>query len=200
AAALERMREARSLDPRNGVVRTVLVNTLLEQARDLLSKDWEKAEPLLRETLEVEPGHAAAQSLMNQVGDRKREEFVSWCAAQARRLQADGDVNGALAVVDQGLSTYPRERVLEQLRSTLIRARGTDPAVVLAEEALKAAAADGAPPLSTPEFAATAMLPATRDLPGAAASVTPAVAPPLTNSAPPPIGVPPAAPPPPGPP
>jgi len=189
-AALERMREARSLDPRSGVVRTVLVNTLLEQARGLLSKDWEKAEPLLRETLEVEPGHAAAQSLMNQVGDRKREEFISWCAAQARRLQADGDVNGALAVVDQGLSTYPRERVLEQLRSTLIRARGTDPAVVLPEEGQKAAAAgDGAPPLSTPEFAATAMLPSTRDFPGAVASAAPATAPPTAD----PGGVPPAA-------
>lgn len=210
--ALARMREAWSLDPRNGIVRTVLVNTLLEKARQLLSRDWEQAEPLLREALEVEPGHAAAQSLMNQVGDRKREEFVSWCAAQARRLQADGDVNGAVAVVDQGLSTYPRERVLEQLRSTLLRAGGqgtrTGDDLQRAMAGTAAPAGENAPPMTaTPEFAATQMIPATRDFGGPA---SPAAATPVPPPVWPPSGAPPnshpgsaggpAAPPPPAPP
>src|SRR5581483_11356542 len=193
AAALERMREARSLDPRNGVVRTVLVNTLLEQARDLLSKDWEKAEPLLREALEVEPGHAAAQSLITQVGDRKREEFVSWCATQARRLQADGDVNGALAVVEQGLSTYPKERVLQQLRSTLERAKNADTGSIALDEAFKTQQAmtppldkAGASPVG--DFESTKLIPPTRDVAASLLATPPPGSPPAKPQAPPAAG------------
>jgi hypothetical protein len=129
----------------------------------------------------VEPGHAAAQSLMNQLGDRKREEFVSWCAAQARRLQADGDVNGALAVVDQGLTTYPRERVLEQLRSTLVRAGGQPTRIgddPQKPPTLGGGAADSAGAIPGLQFAATQMIPATQDFgkppaPGAPARPAP---------------------------
>ena len=83
-------------------------------------------------------------------------------------------MNGALAVVEQGLATYARERVLEQLRSTLLRARGlTDTGTPALEEGQKAAATaagDGASVVSPPEFAATHLIPPTRDFPGAAAS------------------------------
>ena len=109
--SLTLLREARQLDPRNSVIRTVLVNSLLSvavQKKD--AKDWERAEPLIRELLEIQPNHPPAVSLLSQVGDQRQEEFVSWCLAQARRMQRQDDYDGALALVQQGLEADPRSR------------------------------------------------------------------------------------------
>jgi serine/threonine-protein kinase len=117
------LRRAYEIDSRNAVVRAVLINTLLEQAGELMNRDWKSAEPLLREVLEIEPNHAGAQSLLNQMGDRRREEYVTSCVTRARRLQIDGDLEGALTLVRSGLENYPQERLLQQLQATLLRSQ-----------------------------------------------------------------------------
>jgi serine/threonine protein kinase/predicted Zn-dependent protease len=121
--ALAALREASSLDSRNTVIRTVLVNSLLDQARRLVDSDWDSADAFVQEVLQLEPNHPPAQSLAARISDRKREDFVAWCLAQARRMQTDGDIDGALAVVAQGLDTYPNEPRLQQLQATLLRAQ-----------------------------------------------------------------------------
>jgi serine/threonine-protein kinase len=120
--ALAALREAYNLDSRNTVIRTVLVNSLLEQARRLVDSDWEAADAIVQEVLHLEPNHAPAQSLASRIADRKREDFIAWCLAQARRMQTDGDIDGATAVVAQGLGAYPNESRLQQLQATLLRA------------------------------------------------------------------------------
>ncbi len=127
---LVKLREANGLDPRNVVIRTVLMNTLLDRASQLMFFDSTAAAEAVREVLVLEPAHARAISLLSQVEDRAREDFVSWCLAQARRLQADGDLAGALAIAAQGLASFPQEPRLLQLQSTLQRAQrptGTQP-------------------------------------------------------------------------
>jgi serine/threonine-protein kinase len=119
--ALGALREAYGLDPRNTVIRTVLVNSLLEQARRVVDSDWEAADTIVQEVLHLEPNHAPAQSLASRIADRKREDFIAWCLAQARRMQTDGDLDGAAAVVAQGLGAYPNEPRLQQLQATLQR-------------------------------------------------------------------------------
>ncbi len=121
-AALTALREAHNLDPRNVVIRTVLMNSLLEQARQVVDSDWEAAGGLVKEVLHLEPHHAPAQSMASRIADRQREDFVSWCLAQARRMQTDGDIEGAAAVVTHGLGAHPRESRLLQLQATLQRA------------------------------------------------------------------------------
>jgi serine/threonine-protein kinase len=120
--ALAALREAYNLDSRNTVIRTVLVNSLLEQARSVVDSDWEAADAIVQEVLHLEPAHAPAQSLASRIADRKREDFIAWCLAQARRMQTDGDIDGATAVVAQGLGAYPNEPRLQQLQATLQRA------------------------------------------------------------------------------
>jgi len=112
--ALPILREATSLDARSAVLRKVLMNTLIEEAQRTMEKSPEAAEPLVAEILALEPANPAAQALDAQIADRKRDEFLSWCLSQARRLQGDGDFDGALAVVAQG-----RETRLQQLQATL---------------------------------------------------------------------------------
>lgn len=123
-ASLNPLRQAAELDPCNTVIRTVLVNSLVEDARRLMRKpDWDGAEAGLNQVLVVDPNHAEARSLASEIADRKHEEFVSSCVTQARRLQAEGDVDGALDVVAHALQTYPNDPRFEQLHATLRRAQ-----------------------------------------------------------------------------
>ena len=123
--SLVQLRNAFELDPRNSVIRTVLVNSLLERAHGLVAKaEWEGAEATLGELLSIEPHHPAAESLAAQLGDHDQEEFTIWCLAQARRWQAEGEIQSARALVAQGLEVYPKEPRLLQIRSTLERAQG----------------------------------------------------------------------------
>ena len=122
--SLDPLRQAAKLDPSNTVIRTVLVNSLLDDARRLMQKpDWEAAEARLKELLVLDSSHAGAKSLASQIGDRKHEEFASLCITQARRLQAEGDLARAIAVVAQGLKAYPNDARFEQLQATLQRAQ-----------------------------------------------------------------------------
>ncbi|MEI9972075.1 MAG: PEGA domain-containing protein [Ignavibacteriota bacterium] len=70
-AARESLREAFQLDPRNAVIRTVLVNSLLEEARTKADSDPGKAESLIQEVLRMEPGHSQATILAQGIAGRK---------------------------------------------------------------------------------------------------------------------------------
>jgi serine/threonine protein kinase len=116
---LDLLRKAHQQDEFNPTIERVLLNTLVERARVLLDNDWRSAETLVQQALDLDPGHALAKSLRTLAQDRKREEFVEKCVAQARRLQGSGDLQGALTQVQQGLSTFENEPRLTQLHSTL---------------------------------------------------------------------------------
>ncbi|HZP01338.1 MAG TPA: protein kinase, partial [Terriglobia bacterium] len=84
---LDLLRKAHQQDEFNPTIERVLLNTLVERARVLLDSDWRSAETLVQQALDLDPGHALAKSLRTLAQDRKREEFVEKCVAQARRLQ-----------------------------------------------------------------------------------------------------------------
>ena len=123
-ASLPLLRQASELDPRNLVIRTVLVNSLLENSRRLIQiPDWEAVESVLKELLALDPSHPGTESLASEIAGQKREGFVSLCITQSRRFQAEGDIERALAVVRQGLQAYPNEPRFGQLQATLQRAQ-----------------------------------------------------------------------------
>lgn len=121
-STVDLLRQARELDPKSTVIRTVLVNTLLQQARQSLESNPDGADAAVQEILQVDPDHVPARSLASQIADRKREDFITWCLAQARRLQTNGDLEGALAAAAQGLASCPDDKRLQQLKATLERA------------------------------------------------------------------------------
>lgn len=116
---LEALRKAASLDNRNAVIRAALLNALVEQARSVLGQDWRAAEPLIEQALNIDGGHPLAKSLQGLVLDYKRQEILNDCVSQAREMQANGDLRGALAKVEEVLATCPNEVRLIQLRTTL---------------------------------------------------------------------------------
>jgi serine/threonine-protein kinase len=69
--SIELLREAHRIDSRSTIVRTVLVNSLLDRGRRVVDSDWHAAEELLREVLQLEPNCVPAESLANRIADRK---------------------------------------------------------------------------------------------------------------------------------
>jgi len=64
------LRQANQLDPRNIVIRTVLVNWLLDRGRRVVDTDCNAAADLLREALQLEPGCPAAEGLASRIAER----------------------------------------------------------------------------------------------------------------------------------
>jgi serine/threonine protein kinase len=121
---LDLLRDARRLDERNPVIRATLRDVLVERARVVLENDWQASEALTAQALDLDPNHPRARSLRAQALDRKREEFVSLCVSQARRLQAAGDLEAALRESERGLSVYPLEPRLTLLVEKLNKELG----------------------------------------------------------------------------
>jgi serine/threonine protein kinase len=118
-AALEPLRKAARLDPRNPTARATLLGTLVQQARGLLPDDWRAAESLVKEALELDASDPVARSLASQIDDHQRQETVGQVLIDARNLQAAQDLPAAVQRVEQGLATYPNEVRLSQLHNTL---------------------------------------------------------------------------------
>jgi len=68
--SLAALREAYNLDSRNSVIRTILVNALVEEARRVVEQDWHAAEALVREVLRLDPNNAPARSLVGRISER----------------------------------------------------------------------------------------------------------------------------------
>jgi tetratricopeptide (TPR) repeat protein len=116
---LETLRKAYRQDERSSAVQRALLDALVERARTVLETDWRAAEPLIQEALDLDPGHSLAKSLRTLAQDRKKEEFIQLCVAQARRAQARGDIGAALSQVQEGMSSYATDPRLSQLYTTL---------------------------------------------------------------------------------
>lgn len=122
AEAVEVLGKAHALDQNNKVIRTFLLETVLDQARAVIDTDWRLAEALSQQALDMDPGHALAKGMRGMALDRKREEEVGQWVAEARRMQAAGNLQGALEEIEQAMGTYPREPRLVQLHATLSKA------------------------------------------------------------------------------
>jgi tetratricopeptide (TPR) repeat protein len=116
---LEALRGAHRQDERNSALRRALLDALVERARTVVETDWRAAEPLLQEAIDLDPGHSLAKSLRTLAQDRKKEEFIQLCVAQARRAQARGDIGAALTQVQEGMTSYATDPRLSQLYTTL---------------------------------------------------------------------------------
>jgi serine/threonine protein kinase len=115
------LRDAYELDEHNALTRAVLSNALVEQARLIAQSNWQEADRLAQQAVDLNPGHPLAKTVRTLISDQKREQAVSDCVSQARKLQAAGDVAGALAKIEEVLTSYAREPRLIQIRDTLQR-------------------------------------------------------------------------------
>lgn len=115
------LRQAYDLDENDTIARAVLANALVEHAQSLVESDWRESEKLSKEAFDLNPSHPMAKTLRTLILDQKRETFVGECVATARKMQTSGDLDSALSRVEEGLSSYPREMRLVQIRDAVQR-------------------------------------------------------------------------------
>lgn len=113
------LRQAYELDENNTLTRAVLSNALIEQAKRVVDSNWQEAERLAQQSLDLNPSHPMGKTVRSLILDQKREQVVNDCLSQARKLQASADLPGALARIEEGLSAYPREPRLLQIQDTV---------------------------------------------------------------------------------
>jgi serine/threonine-protein kinase len=114
------LESALALDDRPSV-RSTLRDVLVSRAQGALAEDWRTVETFADRALELDPNHSLARSLRTQALDMRREELVSQGASRARRLQAEGQIDAAMAEVDRILQAYPGEPRLRTVRESLVR-------------------------------------------------------------------------------
>src|SRR5580692_9542063 len=115
------LKEAYELDEHNALTRAVFSNALVEQARLIAESNWQEADQLARQAFELNPSHPLSRTVRTLILDQKREQTVTECVSQARKLQAGGDLAGALSRIEEALVAYPREVRLIQIQETLQR-------------------------------------------------------------------------------
>lgn len=120
---IEILRQAYKMDERNPALRTLLSDTLAEQARGAMESDPRKAEDLLKQALELDPDHTQARSLQVVIGDWKQNEYLAQSRARVRELQASGDIKKALEITREVLAKVPNEPQFSQLYTNLDKTR-----------------------------------------------------------------------------
>ncbi len=121
ADAIQLLREAYELDRHNSLARAILANALVEHAHSMVDTDWREAEKLAKQALEVNPSHPTAKTIRGLVLDRKKTSSVDDWVAQARKLQASGDLFAALAWVEEGMAFHPDDPKLTQIQDAIQR-------------------------------------------------------------------------------
>jgi len=121
ADGIKLLKEAYELDEHNSLTRAVFSNALVEQARLVAESNWQEADRLAQQAFDLNPSHPLSKTVRTLILDQKREQIVSECLSQARKLQAGGDLAGALARIEEALAAYPRELRLTQIQETVQR-------------------------------------------------------------------------------
>jgi serine/threonine protein kinase len=121
ADGIKLLQAAYELDEHNSLTRAVFSNALVEQARVVAESNWHEADRMAQQAFDLNPSHPLSKTVRTLILDQKREQIVSSCLSQARKLQASGDLTGALSRIEEALAAYPREVRLTQIQETVQR-------------------------------------------------------------------------------
>ncbi len=122
AEGIKLLRQAYQLDEHDALSRAVLSNALLEQARAIAESDWQEADRMAQEVVELTPGHPLAKTVRALISDQKREQSASRSLSPVRPKPAKGDSG------ESTLSVFPAPTVdLSVPRSALpVIEKGSD--------------------------------------------------------------------------
>ena len=121
------LRQAIQIDPSNSEVRSALTSALEARAVQLAGQNSPGASAALDELLRTDPNNEAGLKLRANLAASERDQFVEWCTGQAGKLQAIGEIDGAKAILQQGLMTYPEDPRLRQAMDSLAPAAAPPP-------------------------------------------------------------------------
>ncbi len=108
---------------RNPVTRSKLLALLESAASAAADRDWRSAEYLLQSIAQLQPTAEVPAGIAQKISSAKQEESIQETIAAANQRQVQGDVIGALDLVDAGIKLHPVEARLLQLQEKLRRVR-----------------------------------------------------------------------------
>ncbi len=112
--AITAIREAELYDQGSPAIHAALTAALAARARRLVEQRSRDADAALDELMQADPTSAELRDLRAIRSGQKSEEFIDWSTGQASKLEAAGDFDGAIAVIQQGLLTHPGEPKLRE--------------------------------------------------------------------------------------
>jgi len=118
---LRLFRQANEKDPASATARTALLDALIAAARNRIDSNWQQADQLLQQAQELDPGNPMATSLQQLVNDKREDEVVTNVLSEARRYDAEGEIQKALSVIEEACGLYPSNARLSQFRAGLRR-------------------------------------------------------------------------------
>jgi len=101
-------------------VREEILQAFVQAGASAVEANWRAAEALLQQLSDLKTDFAAPSVLRSRIRERKRDEYVAQCAAQAKRLVSSGDLQAAAREVSNGLATYADEASLKELQSEIL--------------------------------------------------------------------------------
>jgi tetratricopeptide (TPR) repeat protein len=122
--AIRLLREAYELDEKYSLARAILANALVEHAHSIVETNWQAAETLANQALELNPAHPTARTILSLIVDQKKTSSVEDWVSQARKLQSSGDLFAVLAWVAEGLAVHPHDPKLLQIQDEIQRDQG----------------------------------------------------------------------------
>lgn len=125
AEGLDALRKAYGLDRDTAAVAGGLVECLLAYAMSVQDSDPAAAEAGLREALAVEPEHVGAKDRLSLLLEKRHDELVTACIADSLHREGDGDLFGALQVIEPGLRDFPGDERLTSREASLRKKLGT---------------------------------------------------------------------------
>jgi eukaryotic-like serine/threonine-protein kinase len=119
--ALDELLRAYELDQHSPVIRAVLVESLLKRAAAVLDQDPKLSERLVSQVIELDPANTLAGSLQRMITQRQKDRAVDGILSKSREVQASADPGAALAVIENGLISYPDEQRLLARKEALLK-------------------------------------------------------------------------------
>ena len=121
AEAIQLLRQAYDLEKNNSLARAILANALVEHAQSLAETDWWEAGKLAKQALELNPAHPTAKTIRSLIQSRKEASSIEEWVAQVQKVQASGDLIGALSMIAEGLDVHARDPKLLLLQDAIQR-------------------------------------------------------------------------------
>src|SRR6202000_1537730 len=111
------------LSTRDPIVRNEILGLLEACAATAVDPDWRHAEYLLQCISQVQANAVLPAAVLGKIAQARQDESIQHCLDEGSEVQARGDLERALSVVDAGLAQYPADTRLSQMQQTLQEAR-----------------------------------------------------------------------------
>jgi serine/threonine protein kinase len=92
---------------------------LLQACKTASEKNWRAAEILLQQLAQLKPPLPAPPELEARIREVKKEESLHEAIGNAKKMQSVGELQGAVGVLAQALTSYPEEPRLLAMQRTL---------------------------------------------------------------------------------